>query len=77
MQKAYSKTWSYREDALLAVYKQMKEMPPGTSKDEAKSTLRASTFLIKRAIDDKVYAVFKAGLMLLKMILTEFCPTHK
>ncbi|CAG2208797.1 CEP104 [Mytilus edulis] len=37
--KAYSKTWSYREDALLAV--------------------------------------FKAGLHLLKMILTEYVPKHK
>ena len=55
----------------------MKELQRDTSKEEAKSMMRASIFLIKRAIDDKVYAVFKAGLMLLKMILTEFCPSHK
>lgn len=74
--KAYSKTWSYREDALLAVYKQMQELPAG-NKDDARSMLRASLFLIKKAIADKVYAVFKAGLMLLKMILTEFINKHK
>nr|KAG5692452.1 hypothetical protein BaRGS_010162 [Batillaria attramentaria] len=52
--KAYSKTWSYREDALLAVHKQMQDMPPG--KDDARLTMRAAVFLVKRGIDDKVYA---------------------
>ncbi|XP_076086255.1 centrosomal protein of 104 kDa-like isoform X1 [Mytilus galloprovincialis] len=75
--KAYSKTWSYREDALLAVYKQMQDLPATAPKDEAKSMMRASIFLVKKAIDDKVYAVFKAGLHLLKMILTEYVPKHK
>ncbi|KAK3104885.1 hypothetical protein FSP39_012411 [Pinctada imbricata] len=75
--KAYSKTWSYREDALLAVYKQMQELPATAPKEESKTMMRASVFLVKRAIDDKVYAVFKAGLHLLKMILTEYIPKHK
>lgn len=74
--KAYSKTWSYREDALLAVYKQMQEISTG-NKDDARNMMRASMFLIKKAIDDKVYAVFKAGLTLLKMVLTEYIPKHK
>lgn len=55
--KAYSKTWSYREDALTSVYRQMQEMPMG-NKEEAKSILRAAIFLVKRGIDDKVYAVW-------------------
>lgn len=75
--KAYSKTWSYREDALLAVYKQMSELPTSTPKDEARAMLKGAVYLCKRAIRDKVIAVFKAGLHLLKMILTEFCSTHK
>ncbi|XP_021361022.1 centrosomal protein of 104 kDa-like isoform X2 [Mizuhopecten yessoensis] len=75
--KAYSKTWSYREDALLAVYKQMSEMSTSTPKDEVKTALKGAVYLCKRAIRDKVYAVFKAGLHLLKMILTEYCPKHK
>ncbi|XP_061197353.1 centrosomal protein of 104 kDa-like isoform X1 [Saccostrea echinata] len=74
--KAYSKTWSYREDALLAVYKQIQETSV-SGKEECRNILRAAIFLVKRAIDDKVYAVFKAGLHLLKMILTEFIPQHK
>ncbi|XP_069110819.1 centrosomal protein of 104 kDa-like isoform X1 [Argopecten irradians] len=75
--KAYSKTWSYREDALLAVYKQMSEMSTSASKDEVKSALKGAVYLCKRAIRDKVYAVFKAGLHLLKMLLTEYIPKHR
>ncbi|XP_055864407.1 centrosomal protein of 104 kDa-like isoform X2 [Biomphalaria glabrata] len=74
--KAYSKTWSYREDALTAVHHQMQQMPTG-NKEEAKSMLRAAIFLVKRGIDDKVYAVFRAALHLYRMLLTEFVPKHK
>ncbi|XP_041377426.1 centrosomal protein of 104 kDa-like [Gigantopelta aegis] len=75
--KAYSKTWSFREDSLLAVYKQLEMLPTSVSKDEAKSMFRAAVFLVKRAIDDKVYAVFKAALHLLKMMLRDFVPKHR
>lgn len=34
----------------------MQDLQPAT-KDEAKTMLRAAVFLIKKAIDDKVYAV--------------------
>ncbi|XP_078338788.1 centrosomal protein of 104 kDa-like isoform X2 [Crassostrea virginica] len=74
--KAYSKTWSYREDALLAVYKQVQESSV-SGKEECRNLLKATIFLVKRAIDDKVYAVFKAGLHLLRMILTEYIAKHK
>lgn len=74
--KAYSKTWSYREDALLAVYKHVQESSV-SGKEECRNLLKATIFLIKRAIDDKVYSVFKAGLHLLRMILTEYIPKHK
>ena len=62
--KAYSKTWSFREDALLEVYKQMNEL---TSSDEARNMLRASVFLIARAIKDQVFAVSH---------LTSYCTRH-
>ncbi|XP_050411830.1 centrosomal protein of 104 kDa isoform X3 [Patella vulgata] len=75
--KAYSKTWSYREDALLAVYKKMSELPSSTPKDESKYMMKAAIFLVKRAIDDKVYAVFKAAIHLLRMILTEYVARFK
>ncbi|KAM4703358.1 centrosomal protein of 104 kDa [Rhinophrynus dorsalis] len=74
---AYSKTWSYREDALLAVYKKLSDMPVGTSKDDLKNMLRAAIFLVRRAIKDKVTSVFQASLRLLKMIITHYIPKHK
>ncbi|XP_060057283.1 centrosomal protein of 104 kDa isoform X2 [Erinaceus europaeus] len=74
---AYSRTWSYREDALLALYKQLMEMPVGTPKEDLKSALRASIFLIRRAIRDIVTPVFQASLKLLKMIITQYIPKHK
>uniref|UniRef100_H2Z822 Centrosomal protein of 104 kDa n=1 Tax=Ciona savignyi TaxID=51511 RepID=H2Z822_CIOSA len=74
---AYSKTWSFREDALLAVYKLLSEAPESVSKDELKANTRAAVFLIRRAIKDKVHAVFHASLKLLELILVDFIPKHK
>ncbi|XP_053307348.1 centrosomal protein of 104 kDa [Spea bombifrons] len=74
---AYSKTWSYREDALLAVYKKLSDIPSETSKDDLKTMLRAAIFLVRRAIKDKVTSVFQASLRLLKMIITHYIPKHK
>ncbi|KFO93218.1 Centrosomal protein of 104 kDa [Buceros rhinoceros silvestris] len=74
---AYSKTWSYREDALLAVYKKLLEMSVNTPKDDLKNMLRAAIFLVRRAIKDIVSSVFQASLKLLKMIITQYIPKHK
>ncbi|XP_071623465.1 centrosomal protein of 104 kDa [Heliangelus exortis] len=74
---AYSKTWSYREDGLLAVYKKLEEMSVNTPKDDLKSMLRAAVFLVQRAIKDMVSSVFQAALKLLKMIITHYIPKHK
>ncbi|XP_039074051.1 centrosomal protein of 104 kDa isoform X3 [Hyaena hyaena] len=74
---AYSKTWSCREDALLALCKQLTQMPAGTPREELKSVLRASIFLVRRAIRDLVTPVFQASLRLLKMIITQYIPKHK
>ncbi|XP_020013962.1 centrosomal protein of 104 kDa isoform X2 [Castor canadensis] len=74
---AYSKTWSCREDALLALYKKLLEMPIGTPKEDLKSTLRAAIFLTRRAIKDIVTSVFQASLKLLKMIITQYIPKHR
>uniref|UniRef100_W5LKK4 Centrosomal protein 104 n=1 Tax=Astyanax mexicanus TaxID=7994 RepID=W5LKK4_ASTMX len=56
---AYSKTWSCREDALLAVCKRLAEVPPGLSKAELRSLMRAAIFLCRRALSDKVSSVTK------------------
>ncbi|NXC66292.1 CE104 protein, partial [Anhinga anhinga] len=74
---AYSKTWSYREDALLAVYKKLMEMSVNTPKDDLKNMLRAAVFLVRRAIKDIVSSVFQASLKLLKIIITQYIPKHK
>ncbi|XP_069731112.1 centrosomal protein of 104 kDa [Phaenicophaeus curvirostris] len=74
---AYSKTWSYREDALLAVYKKLMEASVNTPKEDLKSMLRAAIFLVRRAIKDVVSSVFQASLKLLKMIITQYIPKHK
>ncbi|KAH0514802.1 Centrosomal protein of 104 kDa [Microtus ochrogaster] len=74
---AYSKTWSCREDALLALYQKLMEMPVGTQKEDLKNMLRASVFLIRRAIKDIVTSVFQASLKLVKMIITQYIPKHK
>ncbi|OXB78116.1 UNVERIFIED_CONTAM: hypothetical protein H355_007258 [Colinus virginianus] len=74
---AYSKSWSYREDALLAVYKKLMEMSVSTPKEDLKNALRAAIFLVRRAIKDIVSPVFQASLKLLKMIITQYVPKHK
>ncbi len=55
----------------------MQELPPNSSKEESKSMMRAAVFLISRALKDKVFAVFTAGLNLLKLCLVEFVPNQK
>ncbi|XP_059572636.1 centrosomal protein of 104 kDa isoform X4 [Alligator mississippiensis] len=74
---AYSKTWSYREDALLAIYKKLMEISVSTPKEDLKNMLRAAIFLIRRATKDIVSSVFQASLKLLKMIITQYIPKHK
>ncbi|XP_074233704.1 centrosomal protein of 104 kDa isoform X8 [Camelus bactrianus] len=74
---AYSRLWSHREGALLALYEQLSETPVGTPREDLKNTLRASVFLIRRAIRDIVTPVFQASLKLLKMIITQYIPKHK
>ncbi|XP_063173495.1 centrosomal protein of 104 kDa isoform X2 [Candoia aspera] len=74
---AYSKTWSYREDSLLAIYKKMAEASTSTPKEELRNMLRGAVFLVVRAIKDIVSSVFQASLKLLKMIITQYVPRHK
>ncbi|ELK38584.1 Centrosomal protein of 104 kDa [Myotis davidii] len=75
--QAYSKTWSFREDALLTLYQQLVNTPVGTPKEDLKGLLRAAVFLIRRSIRDIVTPVFQASLKVLKMLLTQYVPKHK
>ncbi|NWX32162.1 CE104 protein, partial [Notiomystis cincta] len=74
---AYSRTWSHREEALLAVYKKLMEVSVGTPVEDLRNMLRAAVFLVRRAIKDTVSSVFQASLRLLKMIITQYIPKHK
>lgn len=74
--KAYSKTWSFREDALVSLYKQLSELP-ADQVDQARDMLRACAVLVARGVRDKVFAVFKAATNLERFILTEFVPKFK
>ncbi|XP_045714725.1 centrosomal protein of 104 kDa isoform X3 [Phyllostomus hastatus] len=74
---AYSKTWSHREDALLALHERLAGLPAGAQREELKSALRAAVFLVRRAIRDIVTPVFQASLKLLKMIITQYIPRHR
>ena len=55
--KLYSKHWSFREQAIKEVHKQLYELDPQTHKDDVKSLLRAALFVFNRAIKDNVVAV--------------------
>ncbi|CAM9801561.1 unnamed protein product [Lampetra planeri] len=74
---AYSKTWSYREDALLAIYRQMAELKEGMAREDIRAMLRAAIFLVRRALRDQVTSVFSASLKVLKMLVTQFIPQHR
>ncbi|XP_047647165.1 centrosomal protein of 104 kDa isoform X4 [Phacochoerus africanus] len=74
---AYSKTWSHREESLLALSTQLADLPLGTPKEAVKNALRAAVFLVRRAARDIVTPVFQASLKLLKMIITQYIPKHK
>lgn len=74
---AYSKTYSYREEALLELHRQLKEIPADTNKDDLKSYLRAAVFIVKRGlVRDNVFSVFNTALNILDYLLTQYIPQH-
>lgn len=75
--KAYSKTWSFREEALRALHRQLVDEPVGTPKEHLRGLLRAAVFLVRKSIRDIVIPVFQAALGVLKMLVTQFIPRHK
>ncbi|KAM6981797.1 centrosomal protein of 104 kDa [Tautogolabrus adspersus] len=72
--RAYSKTWSCKEDALMAVHKKLLELSPTTPREELRNMIRAATFLVKKALLDKVSSVFHASLKLLQLLLSQLIP---
>lgn len=62
----YSKSWSYREDAILAVYRKLSELSPTTPREELRNMIRAAVSLVKKALLDKVASVSLAWVMMIK-----------
>nr|XP_057940927.1 centrosomal protein of 104 kDa isoform X2 [Doryrhamphus excisus] len=71
---AYSKSWSNREEALLAVHKKLLEVSSTTPKEELRNMIRATVFLVKRALLEKVSSVFQASLKLLFFMFSQLIP---
>ncbi|XP_053281301.1 centrosomal protein of 104 kDa isoform X1 [Pleuronectes platessa] len=71
---AYSKSWSNRENALLAVHKRLLEVSSTTPKEELRKMIRAAVLLVKKALQDKVSSVLQASLMLLRLMLNQLIP---
>lgn len=68
----YSKSWSYREDAILAVYRKLTELSPTTPREELRNLIRAAVSLVKKALLDKVASVSLS----LVMMISKTCGTH-
>lgn len=62
----YSKSWSYREDAILAVYRKLSELSPTTPREELRNMIRAAVSLVKKALLDKVASVSLAWVVMIK-----------
>uniref|UniRef100_A0A8C6UAT5 Centrosomal protein of 104 kDa n=1 Tax=Neogobius melanostomus TaxID=47308 RepID=A0A8C6UAT5_9GOBI len=71
---AYSKNWSYREDAVAAVHQRLLEASPTGSKEELRVMIRAAVLLVKKTLRDKVSSVFQCSLKLLRLLLSELIP---
>ncbi|XP_068607366.1 centrosomal protein of 104 kDa [Brachionichthys hirsutus] len=70
----YSKTWSNREGALLALHKKLLEVSPTTPKEELRNMIRAAVFLVKKTLLEKVSSVFHSSLKLLHFLLSQLIP---
>ncbi|XP_033095811.1 centrosomal protein of 104 kDa-like isoform X2 [Anneissia japonica] len=75
--KLYSKTWSYREEALLMVKSKLEDVEEGTDKEELRPLLRAATFVVSKGLRDKVFGIFNTATGVLHYILDVWVVRHK
>ncbi|KAK7884098.1 hypothetical protein WMY93_027221 [Mugilogobius chulae] len=71
---AYSKKWSYREDALTALQQRLKEVSSSGTKEKLRMMVRAAVSLLKKGLQDKVSSVFQCALRLLLLLLSDVIP---
>ncbi|XP_062506109.1 centrosomal protein of 104 kDa-like isoform X2 [Corticium candelabrum] len=73
--KAYSKVYSFREEALNALLAHLIHKDLGDH--DKVDVLRATVLLLRKALTDKVHSVFLLSLNVLKILLTTFAKKHK
>ena len=68
-----------REEGVMGVMERMRALPVGggQSNEGALNLLQASAVVVNRAFRDNVSSVLTAGILLLRMILTEYLVKHR
>ncbi|KXJ17222.1 Centrosomal protein of 104 kDa [Exaiptasia diaphana] len=78
VQCAYSKQWKFRQEAMEQLDKEMTSESPELSNDQdPRSVSRATVFLVKKGIKEKVQSVFLSCLTVLRSLLLTYIPKHK
>ncbi|XP_071945572.1 centrosomal protein of 104 kDa-like isoform X2 [Antedon mediterranea] len=75
--KLYSKTWSYREEALLMMKSKLEDVEEGMDKEELRTLLRAATFVVTKGLRDKVFGIFNTATSVLQYIFETWIVRHK
>nr|CAH8828163.1 unnamed protein product [Trichobilharzia regenti] len=81
--KAYSKSWVFREKALLELEQRVtapKLLPPASLPDLAnpdpKAEIRSTTFLLRRALNDQVLSIFRLAAKFIKSTIVDFADKY-
>ncbi|CAH8485595.1 unnamed protein product [Heterobilharzia americana] len=81
--KAYSKSWVFREKALLELEQRVTapKLPPPVSlpdlsNPDPKAEIRSTTFLLRRALGDQVLSIFRLATKFLKPTIVDFADKY-
>ncbi|CAH8445953.1 unnamed protein product [Schistosoma curassoni] len=81
--KAYSKSWVFREKALLELEQRVTapKLPPpvslpDTAHPDPKAEIRSTTFLLRRALNDQVLSIFRLATKFVKPTIVSFADRY-
>ncbi|KAK4472787.1 hypothetical protein MN116_004006 [Schistosoma mekongi] len=81
--KAYSKSWIFRERALLELEQRVTapKLPPpmslpDTAPPDPKAEIRSTTFLLRRALSDQVLSIFRLATKFIKPTIVDFADRY-
>ncbi|KAF8562548.1 Centrosomal protein, partial [Paragonimus westermani] len=81
--KAFSKSWSFREKALLELEQRVtgpRLLPPASIPDlvdpDPRAELRSTAFLLRRALQDQVLSIFRLATRFIKPTLVDFAERY-